>query len=107
MQDHHPIAFISKALSPRQQALSVYEQELLAILFDVKQWHYYLIVGHFIIRTDQRSLKHLMGERVTTPVQHVWLSKLLGYDYEIFYKQGSENSQLMFYLVYRVQNFCG
>lgn len=32
MQEGHPIAFISKALGPRQQGLSTYEREMLAIL---------------------------------------------------------------------------
>ncbi|XP_027368238.1 uncharacterized protein K02A2.6-like [Abrus precatorius] len=31
MQDHHPIAFISRALNSRQRALSIYEKELLAV----------------------------------------------------------------------------
>lgn len=91
MQEKHPIAFISKALSPKQQTLSVYEKELLAILMAVKQWHYYLIIGRFTIRTDQQSLKYLLGQKVTTPLQHTWLAKLMGYDYEIEYKQVNEN----------------
>ncbi|KAJ0817688.1 putative nucleotidyltransferase, Ribonuclease H, protein kinase RLK-Pelle-RLCK-VIIa-2 family [Helianthus annuus] len=91
MQDNHPLAFISKALSSRQQTCSVYEKELLAILYAVKHWHYYLSNGHFIIRTDQKSLKYLMEQKLTTPLQHVWLSKMLGYDYEIVYKEGREN----------------
>lgn len=33
MQDNHPIAYISKSLGPRQQALSIYEKELLAIVY--------------------------------------------------------------------------
>ncbi|KAL0309707.1 UNVERIFIED_CONTAM: Transposon Ty3-G Gag-Pol polyprotein [Sesamum radiatum] len=32
MQDHRPIAYLSKALGPRTQGLSVYEKEFLAIL---------------------------------------------------------------------------
>ncbi|KAD7117254.1 hypothetical protein E3N88_04522 [Mikania micrantha] len=91
MQDKHPIAFISKALFAKQQALSVYEKELLAILMAVKQWHYYLIPNHFVIRTDQRSLKHLLTQKVTTLLQHKWLAKLMGYDYTIEYKQEREN----------------
>ncbi|KAD2804089.1 hypothetical protein E3N88_37466 [Mikania micrantha] len=91
MQEGHPIAFIIKALSPRQQALSVYERELLAILFAVKYWHHYLSMVHFIIRTDQKSLKHLFEQKISTPLQQVWLSKLMGYDFEIVYKQGKDN----------------
>ena len=34
-QGKHPIAFISKKLGPRWQNLSVYEKELLAIVFAV------------------------------------------------------------------------
>lgn len=91
MQDKHPIAFISKPLSIRQQALSVYEKELLAILMAVKHWHHLLIVKHFIIKTDQKSLKHLLEQKVVTPLQQTWLPRLMGYDYEIFYKKGSDN----------------
>ncbi|KAJ0803307.1 putative nucleotidyltransferase, Ribonuclease H [Helianthus annuus] len=91
MQDKHPISFISKALSPKQQVLSVYEKELLAILMAVKQWHYYLVTGQFLIRTDQQSLKHLLTQKVTTPLQHKWLAKLMGYNYSIDYKKGKEN----------------
>lgn len=92
MQDHHPLAFISMALSPRQQVLSVYENQLLAILLATKHWHYYLISSHFIIKTNQKSLKYLIDQKITTPLQHSWLVKLMGYDFEICYKKGSENS---------------
>nr|GFA34121.1 retrotransposon-related protein [Tanacetum cinerariifolium] len=71
--------------------MSVYEKELLAIMMAVKQWHYYLITNPFIIRTDQRSLKHLLMQKVTTPLQHKWLAKLMGYNYVIEYKKGREN----------------
>jgi hypothetical protein len=41
MQEGHPIAFISKSLGPRQQALSTYEREMLTILHVVtKRRHY-------------------------------------------------------------------
>ncbi|KAM0053973.1 putative nucleotidyltransferase, Ribonuclease H [Helianthus debilis subsp. tardiflorus] len=92
MQGKHPIAYVSKALSARQCALSVYEKELLAILLAVKHWHQYLILKHFTIRTDQKSLKHLLEQKITTPLQHTWLSKLMGYDYHIVYKKGVENN---------------
>ncbi|XP_056692219.1 uncharacterized protein [Spinacia oleracea] len=38
MQEGHPLAFISRALGPKWQKLSVYEKELLAIVFAVQKW---------------------------------------------------------------------
>ena len=35
------------------------------------------------------NLKYLPEQRITIQDQQVWLSKLLGYDFEIIYKQGS------------------
>lgn len=46
---------------------------------------------HFIIKTDHQSLKFFMEQRLTTFLQQKWLSKMLGYDYEITYKKGTEN----------------
>ncbi|KAL8087895.1 hypothetical protein AgCh_037873 [Apium graveolens] len=91
MQDSYPLAFISRALGTKWQKLSVYEKELLAIVFAVQKWEQYLTGNHFIIKTDQKSLKWLLRQKISTPFQQFWLSKLLGFDYEIQYKQGKEN----------------
>jgi len=42
MQEGHHIAFISKSSRPRQQALSTYEREMLAILQADTKWRHYL-----------------------------------------------------------------
>ncbi|KAH9671915.1 hypothetical protein KPL70_017529 [Citrus sinensis] len=34
----------------------------------------------------------LLDQRVSTPMQHKWLTKLAGYDYEIVYRSGKENT---------------
>ncbi|GJR30316.1 retrotransposable element Tf2 [Tanacetum coccineum] len=65
-QRGHPIAYLSKSLSPKHQALSTYEKEFYAVLMAL--------------------------EKLTTPFQAKWLPKLMGYDYEISYKKGSENT---------------
>ncbi|KAL8152139.1 hypothetical protein V2J09_021947 [Rumex salicifolius] len=63
----------------------------MAVVHAVQTWSSYLTHRSFIIRTDQRSLKYLLEQKVSTPFQHMWLSKLMGYSYEIQYKQGKEN----------------
>jgi hypothetical protein len=71
--------------------LSTYEKEYLAILVAVEQWRHYLQYGEFLIRTDQKSLIHLHGQRLHTPWQQKVFTKLLGLQYKIVYKQDSEN----------------
>jgi hypothetical protein len=41
-QNGHPVAYVSRALGPRNKTLSVYEKEYLAILLDVQLWRSYL-----------------------------------------------------------------
>lgn len=91
MQEGRPLAYISRHLKGRQLALSIYEKELLAVIFAVQKWRHYLLTQHFIIRTDQRSLKYLLEQRLNTLIQQQWLPKLLEFDYEIQYKKGKEN----------------
>lgn len=86
MQDNHPICYISRTLGPKHQSISIYEKELMAVVHAVESWISYLTHRFFIIRTDQRSLKYLLEQKVTTPSQQMWLSKLMGYSYEIQYK---------------------
>ena len=85
------MAYISRQLKGKQLHLSIYEKELLAVIFAVKKWRHYLLFNHFIIKTDQRSLKYLLEQHLNTPIQQQWLPKLLEFDYEIQYRQGKEN----------------
>lgn len=91
MQEGKPIAYMSKTLCPKNQALSVYEREFLAVLMAIQKWRNYLSGHKFIIRTDQQALKHLLDQRSISPVQQKWITKLLGLDYVIHYRKGTEN----------------
>jgi hypothetical protein len=92
MQDNHPIAYLSKHLCPRNQTLSVYENECLAILMAVERWRPYLQHRQFLIRTDHKSLLHLTEQRVTSRLQHKALVKLMDLNYQIQYKKGINNA---------------
>lgn len=52
-QDKRPIAFLSQA-----SIRSVYKRELLAIVMAITKWKHYLTGNEFVIKTDQRSLRH-------------------------------------------------
>jgi RNase H-like domain found in reverse transcriptase len=91
MEDKQPLAFLSKKLGPKNQDLSTYEKELLALITAVIKWRHYLIGSPFVIKTDQINLKNLLEQRINTAMQHRGLSKLLGLDYTIVYKKGIDN----------------
>ncbi|RVW64852.1 Transposon Ty3-I Gag-Pol polyprotein [Vitis vinifera] len=90
-QNGRPIAFMSRALGVSKQSLSTYAREMLAIIVAIQTWRPYLLGRRFTIQTDQRSLKYLLEQRIITPEQQKWMSKLVGYDYEIVYKPGKTN----------------
>ena len=91
MQSRKPLAFFSQALSERARRKSVYEWELMAIVFAVQKWRQHLMGHPVIIKIDQRSLKYLLEQRVLVGEQQKWVSKLLGYDFEVQYKLGKDN----------------
>jgi hypothetical protein len=37
-------------------------------------------------------LKYLLDQRLTTIPQHQWISKLIGYDFQVQYKPGTSNT---------------
>jgi hypothetical protein len=91
MQHGHPIAYLSKALSNKSQAMSTYEKECLAIILAVDKWKPYLQQQPFTIATDQKSLIHLNEQKLTDGVQHKAFVKLMGLQYKILYKKGQDN----------------
>ncbi|GJY13790.1 putative mitochondrial protein [Tanacetum coccineum] len=90
-QGGHPVAYYSKTLALRHHTLSTYEKESLAVIQAPSKWRGYLLDRHLKIKTNHFSLKYLLEQRITTPSQMKWLPKIMRFDYEIQYKQGSEN----------------
>jgi len=92
MQDLKPIAYFSQAIKGKNLAKSTYEKEMMALIAAVQKWRPYLLGQKFVVRTDQKSLRHLFEQTITTEAQQKWLVKLMGYDFTIEYKKGRENT---------------
>jgi hypothetical protein len=80
-----------KKLSKRNLGKSIYEREMLAILHFVDLWCPYLLGQRFQIKTNHQCLKYFMEQRISSPEQQKWVTKLFGYHYEIIYKKGKDN----------------
>jgi len=91
MQNKRPIAHFSKALSESNLSKSAYEKELMALVLAVQHWRPYLLGRKFVAYSDQKSLRNLLQQRITTVDQQNWLAKLLGYQFDIIYKPGPDN----------------
>ncbi|GMI84821.1 hypothetical protein HRI_002151400 [Hibiscus trionum] len=85
------LAFFSQKLCPRMQQASTYSREMFAITQAIAKWRQYLVGHRFVIITDQRSLRELNQQTIQTPEQQRWLSKLVGYDFDIQYRPGKLN----------------
>lgn len=66
-------------------------KEFYALLLVVKKWQHYFLRQHFIIKTDQKVLKHLL-DQPSTLIQNWGLEKLTGLDFSIEYKKGKDNT---------------
>lgn len=64
----------------------------MTIVLAIQKWRPYLLGRHFEVHTDQKSLKFLTKQRIVSEDQQKWVSKLLGYGFEIKYKPEKENS---------------
>lgn len=82
MQDHHHLAYFSYGLAEKEQMKPIYERKLMAI----QKWKQYLLGSRFMVRTYQKSLKYLLEQREITLDYQRWLTRILGYEFDIDYK---------------------
>jgi hypothetical protein len=64
---------------------------MMEILHALKKWHPYLMGRHFKVKTDHNSLKYFLEQIISSEKQQKWVTKILGYDFEIIYKKGKQN----------------
>jgi hypothetical protein len=91
MQADQPIAFLSKALGPTHQKLSIYEKEFLSLIMAVERWRPYLQRQEFVIRTDHKSLSYLCEQNLHSEMQRKEMTRLMGLQFKVVYKKGKEN----------------
>jgi hypothetical protein len=85
------IAYLSKALSEKNQLLSIYDKEFLALLMAVERWCQYLQRAEFVIRTYHKALSFQTEQVLQSDLQNKAMVRLMGLQYKTVHKQGKEN----------------
>jgi hypothetical protein len=64
---------------------------MLVILHAIDKWNPFLIGRHFKVKIDHDSLKYFLEKWLSLEEQQKWVTKMLGYEFEIIYKKGKHN----------------
>ena len=85
------VAYYSKALSKAERRYCVTRRELLAVVFAVRHFKYYLCGRPFTIRTDHASLQWLMTFREPEGQLARWLEELQGCEFTVTHRAGERH----------------
>ena len=85
------IAYGSRAFSAEEKNYCVTRRELLAIVWSMENYRYYLYGKKFVVRTDHASLKWML--RVKEPKDQLarWIQRLSVFDFEIEHRPGKKH----------------
>ena len=86
----HPVAFLSKSVSPVKQNYEIHDTEMLAIVRTLKEWCHYLEgARHPIeISTDHKNLEYFQTSQKLNRRQARWSLYLLRFDFSLHHKPG-------------------
>lgn len=90
-QNNHPVGFASRSLSKTEIRYSQIEKELLAIVFSVQKFHYFIYgVRNVTIYSDHKPLEAIFKKDLNSvpPRLQRMLFKIMPYDIKVVYKPG-------------------
>lgn len=86
-QGDQPVAFMTKALGPTHQKLSIYEKEFLSLIMAVEKWRQYLQRQEFLIMTDHKSMSNLSEQNLHSEMQIKAMTRLMGLQFKVIYRK--------------------
>jgi hypothetical protein len=90
----HPVAFISRVMSPAKLNYDIYDKELLAIMYALDEWRPYLLhAAAFEIWTDHKNLAYFRQPQKLNRQQACWYLRLQEYNYTLRHIPGATNSK--------------
>lgn len=92
LQDHKPIAYASKSLTPTEENYAQIEKELYAVVFGCKRFHAYVYGRKVIVESDHKPLEPIVRKPLAAapPRLQRMILQLQRYDIEIVHRPGKE-----------------
>lgn len=91
-QDGIPIEYGSRVLNAAESRYSTTEKEILAAVFFIEKFRYYLAGKEFTLVTDHQPFVFLQNQRDPHHKYARWVARLQSYSFEIRYKPGKDNT---------------
>ena len=85
------IAYASRVFKGAEKHYCTSEKEILAIVYALKQFRYYIYGTHFEIHTDHQALSFLLRCRITNARLMRWILAIEEYSFTIKYCRGIDN----------------
>lgn len=92
LQDDRPIAFASRTLTECETRYAQIEKELLAVVFGLEHFHYYVYGRQVYVESDHKPLESIMQKPLSAapPRLQRMLLRTMKYDVSLSYKPGKE-----------------
>lgn len=92
LQDGHPLAYASRALTDTECGYAQIEKECLAIVFALERFHQYTFGRKTIVLSDHKPLESIVRKPLHKAPKRIqgMLLRLLQYDTEVEYTKGKE-----------------
>jgi RNase H-like domain found in reverse transcriptase len=86
----HPVAFLSKTISETKRKYEIYDQELLGLIWALKEWrHYIQRSGHTtIVYSNHKNLMYFQTAQKLNDRQARWSLYLSGFDLKLIHLPG-------------------
>ena len=86
-----PVGFASKKLLDRETRYSTVEKELLAVVFGISKFKYYLMGQKFLLEVDHQPLVYLQKFKSHNNRLLRWALGLQAYDFQVVHVRGIDN----------------
>jgi len=92
----HLVAFYSKSLSPVERNYEIYDKEMLAIIYTLEEWRYFLEgATHPVeIWTDHKNLEYFITAKKLNRHQARWSLHLARFDFLLHHRPGRTMGKL-------------